>query len=242
MIPTSIDGTDITGATIDGTDVQEITVDGDVVFSSGFGNYIFDDFDDNDLTRPRTGQVDGDYTAQDGTVYNDARIRPDWNTSAISTTNSGQLQIGPGDGSNANEFACSISTSIDFPCTIEFDYDATTASPGDQMRCGFATSSTTLRDTTSIHLEFRESGNFRIRETVNGSFVGDSRNDSLYESSGTYTLELNSNTTVLTNPSGQSLTHNNTNPQRTDYNFLVFDIFDDDLSNTTFLIDDFKIF
>ena len=33
--PTSIDGTDITGATIDGTDVQEITVDGDVVFSSG---------------------------------------------------------------------------------------------------------------------------------------------------------------------------------------------------------------
>jgi len=33
--PTSIDGTDITGATIDGTDVQEITVDGDVVFSPG---------------------------------------------------------------------------------------------------------------------------------------------------------------------------------------------------------------
>jgi len=35
MIPTSIDGTDITGATIDGTDVQEITVDGDVVFTAG---------------------------------------------------------------------------------------------------------------------------------------------------------------------------------------------------------------
>jgi len=32
--PTSIDGTDITGATIDGTDVQEITVDGDVVFTA----------------------------------------------------------------------------------------------------------------------------------------------------------------------------------------------------------------
>jgi hypothetical protein len=30
--PTSIDGTDITGATIDGQDVQEITVDGDTVF------------------------------------------------------------------------------------------------------------------------------------------------------------------------------------------------------------------
>jgi hypothetical protein len=32
--PTSIDGTDITGATIDGTAVQEITVDGQVVFSA----------------------------------------------------------------------------------------------------------------------------------------------------------------------------------------------------------------
>jgi len=32
--PTSIDGTDITGATIDGQDVQEITVDGDTVFSA----------------------------------------------------------------------------------------------------------------------------------------------------------------------------------------------------------------
>jgi len=34
MIPTSIDGTDITGATIDGNDVQEITVDGQTVFSA----------------------------------------------------------------------------------------------------------------------------------------------------------------------------------------------------------------
>jgi len=34
MPPTSIDGTDITGATIDGTDVTEITVDGDTVFKS----------------------------------------------------------------------------------------------------------------------------------------------------------------------------------------------------------------
>jgi len=33
--PTSIDGTDITGATIDGTDVKEITVDGQTVFSAG---------------------------------------------------------------------------------------------------------------------------------------------------------------------------------------------------------------
>jgi len=33
--PTSIDGTDITGATIDGTEVKEITVDGDTVFTAG---------------------------------------------------------------------------------------------------------------------------------------------------------------------------------------------------------------
>jgi len=33
--PTSIDGTDITGATIDGTDVTEITVDGQTVFTAG---------------------------------------------------------------------------------------------------------------------------------------------------------------------------------------------------------------
>jgi len=35
--PTSIDGTDITGATIDGTEVTEITVDGDTVFTAGPG-------------------------------------------------------------------------------------------------------------------------------------------------------------------------------------------------------------
>jgi len=57
MPPTSIDGTDITGATIDGTDVQEITVDGQTVFSAQVslpGNpiYAWDpaDFSTNDTT------------------------------------------------------------------------------------------------------------------------------------------------------------------------------------------------
>jgi len=45
--PTSIDGTDITGATIDGTDVQEITVDGDTVFSA---TKIIDDFEDGNIS------------------------------------------------------------------------------------------------------------------------------------------------------------------------------------------------
>jgi len=50
MIPTSIDGTDITGATIDGQDVQEITVDGQTVFTatpplpaSAVNQYKFDE-------------------------------------------------------------------------------------------------------------------------------------------------------------------------------------------------------
>jgi len=46
MIPTSIDGTDITGATIDGTDVTEITVDGDTVFKA---KTIIESFEDNSL-------------------------------------------------------------------------------------------------------------------------------------------------------------------------------------------------
>jgi len=48
--PTSIDGTDITGATIDGTDVTEITVDGDVVFSAGPDfPLVVDDFESGNL-------------------------------------------------------------------------------------------------------------------------------------------------------------------------------------------------
>jgi len=52
MIPTSIDGTDITGATIDGTDVTEITVDGQTVFTATVevNGLLVDDFADNKLT------------------------------------------------------------------------------------------------------------------------------------------------------------------------------------------------
>jgi len=47
MPPTSIDGTDITGATIDGTEVTEITVDGQTVFTA---EKIVDDFEHNNLS------------------------------------------------------------------------------------------------------------------------------------------------------------------------------------------------
>jgi len=63
--PTSIDGTDITGATIDGTDVQEITVDGDVVFSAGpdipDANDLFAHYDASQVT-----SVDPTWAAQVG--------------------------------------------------------------------------------------------------------------------------------------------------------------------------------
>jgi hypothetical protein len=82
MIPTSIDGTDITGATIDGTDVQEITVDGQTVFTAGptlpvgFSNlvawYPFDSAtyggsNADDVTAIIGGS--GDDTAYNGTVF-----------------------------------------------------------------------------------------------------------------------------------------------------------------------------
>jgi len=49
MPPTSIDGTDITGATIDGQDVQEITVDGQTVFTAA-DPFIIDDFEDGNIS------------------------------------------------------------------------------------------------------------------------------------------------------------------------------------------------
>jgi len=82
MPPTSIDGTDITGATIDGSDVQEITVDGQTVFTAealpvAYSNlvawYPFDSTtyggsDADDVTALFNSGQSGDSTAYDGTV------------------------------------------------------------------------------------------------------------------------------------------------------------------------------
>jgi len=80
MIPTSIDGTDITGATIDGTEVQEITVDGDTVFSAfteavAYSNLIaWYPFDSSQYGGANADDVtailggSGDDTAYNGTV------------------------------------------------------------------------------------------------------------------------------------------------------------------------------
>jgi len=75
--PTSIDGTDITGATIDGTDVQEITVDGDTVFTAGvkipnvLGYYSFDDDSDSSIV------VDDSGNGNDGTINSGATYTTD---------------------------------------------------------------------------------------------------------------------------------------------------------------------
>ena len=63
MIPTSIDGTDITGATIDGTDVQEITVDGQTVFTAEF----FEGFEDGNINEYQ-GNTNA-FTVQSNTVF-----------------------------------------------------------------------------------------------------------------------------------------------------------------------------
>jgi len=89
--PTSIDGTDITGATIDGQDVQEITVDGDVVFSAGpkaighwpgdegSGSVLADNIGNNDFTLNGPNWItESSFTANTGIEIN--------NNTAIATT------------------------------------------------------------------------------------------------------------------------------------------------------------
>jgi len=81
--PTSIDGTDITGATIDGTDVTEITVDGQTVFSAEtlpvaysdliawypFDSATYGGSNADDVTALFNSNQSGDSTAYDGTVF-----------------------------------------------------------------------------------------------------------------------------------------------------------------------------
>jgi len=105
MPPTSIDGTDITGATIDGTDVQEITVDGQTVFTAekipvAFGNLIlWYPFDSTEYGGANADDVtsiiggSGDDTAYDGTV-----------NGATYQSSAGVTDINAGANSGAFEF------------------------------------------------------------------------------------------------------------------------------------------
>jgi len=85
MIPTSIDGTDITGATIDGTDVTEITVDGDTVFTAAPQSQILDDFADSPTVSGSSITNRDDFSTlsyqgpSPGGDFNPSGSRPDWN-------------------------------------------------------------------------------------------------------------------------------------------------------------------
>ena len=59
MAPTSIDGTEITGATIDGQDVSEITVDGETVFTAIPDSAIYY-WDPGNFASPWTDEVIGE--------------------------------------------------------------------------------------------------------------------------------------------------------------------------------------
>jgi len=76
--PTSIDGTDITGATIDGTDVQEITVDGQTVFSAvpnvpSSANLVFHlDASQESLSNNQTTTTITDFSGNNNDVTGDS--------------------------------------------------------------------------------------------------------------------------------------------------------------------------
>jgi hypothetical protein len=139
MPPTSIDGTDITGATIDGTDVQEITVDGQTVFSAqtlpvAYSNlvawYPFDSAtyggsDADDVTAIIGGS--GDDTAYDGTVTGATYQSSGGVTDINAGANSGAFDF---DGSNDEIDFGSVSavegvSEMTIMCWAEFDDTST---------------------------------------------------------------------------------------------------------------------
>ena len=122
--PTSIDGTDITGATIDGTDVQEITVDGQTVFSAvqPIDVYLEDDFNDNKLTN-RTGTNTGIYNGVTGT------FRPEYATETVlPIVSGGILNFDDGDESLNTPLNLNLSKTITWEF---FNVDLTSMGPPD---------------------------------------------------------------------------------------------------------------
>jgi len=129
MPPTSIDGTDITGATIDGTDVQEITVDGQTVFTAqdlpvAYSNlrawYPFDSAEyggsnTDDVTAILGGS--GDDSANDATVSGGTYVSSGGVTDINAGANSGGFEF-DGSGSNHLDFPNKLQLSGD--CTINY--------------------------------------------------------------------------------------------------------------------------
>ena len=154
MIPTSIDGTDITGATIDGTDVQEITVDGDVVFSA---NTFIDDFEDGNLNE-YSNDV-SDWQVQSTTTFS--------GTGALTNLgNNDEIYSLPGDGLD-NYPQPDDTLSI----RVRLEPGAETFA---QVFFGANSRTTSTVDTYIISVGFNRANNnylFRLSKVVNGDFV-----------------------------------------------------------------------
>jgi len=82
MPPTSIDGTDITGATIDGTDVQEITVDGQTVFGADKNVDGFETGNINNYT-----VLDAGFSVTSSNVFEGTNALTSNSDATITTTN-----------------------------------------------------------------------------------------------------------------------------------------------------------
>jgi len=123
--PTSIDGTDITGATIDGTDVTEITVDGDVVFSAELSGFLLDDWSDNKLTNRddfATTPLNPSTLEPSSSNFQNP-TRPEWTTHQGSpSASNNQLELP--DGQANTEAILSTPTNIN-EGTWEFDVQFT---------------------------------------------------------------------------------------------------------------------
>jgi len=174
--PTSIDGTDITGATIDGTDVQEITVDGDVVFTAGatlpvaYSNliawYPFDSAEyggsnADDVTAILGGS--GDDTAYDGTVNGPTYQSSGGVTDIRAGANSGGFDF---DGSNDvidNTGTPQLTTPFSITAWAKPD-----AFAGDS-RAIFANWDSTNSD---FYVWFRDSGQIEMVDDIRGGVTG----------------------------------------------------------------------
>jgi len=105
--PTSIDGTDITGATIDGQEVQEITIDGQLVFKAETNPVAYSDlhawfpFDPSfyggsaadDATALFNPAQSGNSTAFDGSVFGATHLTSGGVTDINAGTNSGHFSF-----------------------------------------------------------------------------------------------------------------------------------------------------
>jgi len=144
MIPTSIDGTDITGATIDGQDVEEITVDGDTVFSAG--PRIIDDFETGNLNA-YTGATTSFSTPTFANAINGSRVLEESRSTLITIYSTSGLQNYPSPGT-----------------TFEYYYRDTNI---DECQSAFHFGRTSGSNTYAI--EQNQIQAFRINKFVNGN-------------------------------------------------------------------------